>query len=697
MYWLSSPRRILEVVCLAFAFCASSLVFAAHRGAEVTFELPGGGSYTIPKSHLKPEHLRALSHTSAVSGNSSEKDASKEENVKTEEAEDEKESDQSSKTTINVKLSGTMGYSKFCEQKTRPQGTGTFYVTLIATGDECIASDIGIQLSKGEETQFTHPVVLNEKTMSISANMAGHVAGHVSVAESGTKTSFPKGPTVDLLTQKGYVFAAKIDDVEYDELNLLSPTINIQGQNFKLTHGGTVPPLPELDLAVILHFVPAKGTDEISIHMTRAAASTSAADRELTTVDIQDLANLMTFDRLAAVLRHGKLDDAIISQKRSAHASNLTEGCVQLLTELQSKEGADFTSEYLAGLFEQEHLNAIAERIRTGKIALSAEDQDLQLEMLSLGAWIDRKSSAIALSMGMTEKDVDAVKEEDSKQNGQPGYKLLHIAYTKSLLHKFYPACNAEKLIEIRAQVEEDHRFPLLEDLLIKEPVTNGSSSGARKVIKVSPVQFDDIDPFLLHASLNGDKAGHFQWEGVRTEEDAASLVTRLATAVGKPRSFRANYDVFKEIGYGGSFLEAWDPEKTWGNGVTYGKFLDALNCAEDIECASLARHVINTIKSGSVEKELSAYDYFKLAAPYRESNPTLAYSLLARIPLLDRPDIPREEAHAFRVKCTDWNCGGYSSYGGRSEPKVCASYPSLQQKLQSEGARPYQFKYPSK
>ena len=672
-------RRLARVSVL-FLICLSSSYVPA-----VVLNLPGGIRYTV-SDNIKPEHLRTFSQTHATAG--------------------EKDKDQSDQETINVILFNHLGYAKFSERKPRPEGEGTLYVSIIATGGESPATDLGIQLSKSEDTMFNHPSVAHSKTMTVSKFMGGHIAGHVVPTESGSRLAFQdQEPMITLpsASDKSYVFSAKVDDVDYQDLNLLSPTISIQGESFRLSHGGAMPALPEHNVVVIFHFVPHAGVSEVSIHMTQPSASSAGSERALTVMDIQDIANLMTFDRLAAVLRKGQIDESFIEQKKASHAANLTEGCVKLLTEEQSRMGDGFTAEYLAGLFEQSGLQSIADRIRTGKIAFSAEDQGLQFEMLTLGEWINRKAPALATSMGMHEKDIEAVKEEQQKPNGQPGYQLLQIGYTKGLLNKFYPACEAEKLRDVRRQVEEGDRFPLLENLLVKEPVAGDSASGGRKALKVLPVRYDHVDSLLLRVRLNGDRASQLQWKGVRTDEDAARLVNRVGTAVGKPRSFSARYDVFKEMGHGSSFIQHWDKDGKWGKGsVPYGKLIDALNETGDIECTSLAQHVVDTLNSGSVERELTSNDLFRLAELYRESNPLFAFSLLARVPHLERDQEPPSDlAHGFGVKCSDYNCGKYSgsyNYNSRQPPpKVCASYPSLAQKLQQMSVTPYQFKYPTK
>ncbi len=555
---------------------------------------------------------------------------------------------------------------------------GTLYLSLVSgypESDETKTTmEMGIDITQPGGVVMVTPTLTTDE-MVITQLMGGHIIGQPQTATASTSITHAGVSKPSLTVPRGHVFSMKFENIYHEEINFISPVLIIDGQKYPIVHGAGSPSLPESNTLILMYFKPCDSAPhEFHLHVTRPSVTAGkSAARELTETDLQQLADITTVDTITALLRtHGLLDDNTISTIKDQH-NNPCEASFQLLKQVLYKTG-NITSDYLAEKLEKISLNSLANRVRTGQLQLTEKDDELQAEMASVGKFLDVSAYHIAAEMGLSDKDKEAIKIHD-----MPGYNLLSTAYKADKLHLIYSACEKLHLTDLRRQIEQENRFPLLAALLMKEPSTHQKVA----VPKILPISIAHLDDNLLRVRI-GRCDLNFLKTRFATEQISKSLLNRLTGLAGDPSTGNRDWEV---LAYGSRNSSDYKKE-IWGEMMPYGKLIDLLNQAETLEASSLARHLTSRIESGGVERGLKSDDYYYLAKfHHKKGQRKTALAILLR----DKVAPEKGIAHLLKIKCN--HCFGNEQPSG-VYVRECSDYPSLQQEAKRLGVSPITFQH---
>ena len=571
------------------------------------------------------------------------------------------------------------------QQSGQKSEKGTLYLNLVSIppkGEESSPASriLGIACIKPNITLPDFPTTLAAETMRLTTVMGGRIVGHGQACSSEEpitnqdQDSFQAALSVP---DGGYALIMKIEDIDYSTINFTSPTLIVDEKNYPLTHDSSSPTLPESSTLILMYFVPDdQSFHDLHIHMTRASGTAAtSAGRELTEQDLQHLANLTTFATLAGAIRaSGEMNDDQISTIKEQYRANLNEASFQLLKALLEKKASTMTAEFLAGILESEHHPALAERVRSGKLQITAEDSELQMEMASVGKFLDASAYDIAVAMGLSDKEREAIKDDQN-----PGYRLLYIAYGTEKLHLLYPKSTDLTLDDLQRQIEQNNRFPLLAALIEKTPSTQQKVKAAPEILEVP---FDHVDYDLLRVHINEHDLTSYQ-ERLPNQEVATSLGNKILQLAGEENPKIKNWSAIAS----GNYATRLYKHQTWGQYLSYGKMLELLNRAKTLEAASTARHIVEYIRGGEVERGLRDRDFFTMAQHRKPSDYKRAIALLYKF---KDQHPPQDHAHIFGIRCRKGGCHNNSasvqiitdngSIGYQGQP--CRSLPELDDEI---------------
>ena len=560
------------------------------------------------------------------------------------------------------------------QQSGQKSEKGTLYLNLISIppkGEELSPASriLGIACMKPNNTLPGFPTLAAE-TMRLTTAMGGRIVGHGQACSSEEpiinqdQDSFQAALSVP---DGGYALIMKIEDIDYSTIDFTSPTLIVDEKNYPLTHDSSSPTLPESSTLILMYFVPDdQSFHDLHIHMTRASGTASiSAGRELTEQDLQHLANLATLDTLVGTIRaSGEVTDNQISTIKEQYGANLNEASFQLLKVLLEKKASNMTAEFLAGLLDSENHRVLADRVRSGKLQLTEQDEAFQAEMVTAGTILGAVAPQIAPLMGFNDNDLKAITDDQN-----PGYRLLYKAYVTGKLHKIYSTCSILGVIDYKRQIEQDSRFPLLAAQLMNLPLSP-QKVAASKILRV---QFKHLNQDLLRVQLSQNNL-----ENLRSRIPGSlhqSLLNKICLAAGDQYSGNKKWEMLTNATY---VTNDYERDK-WGQMMPYGKLITLLNKVETLEAASLAQHLVKDIEHGRVERNLTAKDYFVMADYQKDRNPKRAIALLLHI---DKKDLKKDLIHPHRIQC-EWCNEEIMIQGRRTYRRTCKDWPTLEQKAQ--------------
>ncbi|MCL6271380.1 death domain-containing protein [Sansalvadorimonas sp. 2012CJ34-2] len=560
----------------------------------------------------------------------------------------------------------SLGYMQLIPGKRQAPGWGTLYISIASVqkpSDTAHApKTIGVKFAERRKIPYDPPVMASTE-VTLTQIMGDRIVGVPRDCGPGEICTFleqtDKSPSLQI--QNGQVFSIMIPSVYYEDINFQQPTLIVNGKEYQMNHEALPDSLPDANTVIIMYFVPDKGKDEgedededvpveLHIHMTTPlpkAAETITDSRELTTADIQDLADRLHIGDIAVLIRTTAwLDEAAISTIKNQYPTNLYEAGFQLLSRVLDKLGSSLTLEVMAkGLEKIDHRN-IAKKLRSGELKLSSEDEEFQKEMTSVGDWLDSHAEALAARMGMSEKAINDIKQ-DTKQ---PGYRLLYLAHEADKLSGVYEACNNMNLIALRGQVEGGE-FPLLAIQLAKQATPRDVSKP-----KLRPVSLDGLNADLLRVKVDKFRANRVA-SRIISKEEREGFGKKIQTTMGDNDT--VNQHSWESLTGYRTQISSYHSDK-WGKGLTYGKFIEILNKTETLQGVSLAQYIAEQIRNGDVEKSLESEDYVHLAKLCKDSDYGRCLLILNRMKVEDELGILRADLiHSFGIKCNQGSNSG--------------------------------------
>ena len=369
---ITNKRNTAHYFHLCFT-CLFLLLTASLSQAVVTLSLPNGVSYTFDNkgSELKKRSYKYIS-ASETSETSESQDA------------------------IHLTLDKQQGLIRYSYGQTSHSKTarGDLYITLVVpAGEEMPVKTLGVQYLKSD-SEFDDDI---PETLSLVEGVAfseiqpGSLGCNVPATEP--RMLKPAGsaqstlPSFEISTKaKSHVLWSKVNDICFDELEFHSPVLQLDSGSFPFQTQNVT---PQESATLVFHFVPSDGSSaSIVVHSCTGATATATGNRLLGVDDLNMLSMLDTLDTFVSIVRLGGVPNHEIEAIKSGPNTDY-EKSYKLLLAIHQQKGDEFTSEYFAELCERVGKGTLASRVRTGKLEVTLEDQDLQAEMSTIGQYID--------------------------------------------------------------------------------------------------------------------------------------------------------------------------------------------------------------------------------------------------------------------------------------------------------------------
>ena len=600
-----------------------------------------------------------------------------------------KDKDETQLTLEKQRQQGFVRYVYGDNKKFNREARGDLYITVVVPADDqATAKSVGVRYFKDgvscyDEMPESTSLV---KNVTFSEEQIGSLESRVQMSEPQTLAPVKKEGTKKKLPMevktaaKSHVLWSKVSDVQFEDLELGAPKLMLESGIFQFKTDGVVPLEP---VTLVLHFIPSDDSPaSLVIHSctgSSAAVSAEGGDRELEDHDLNDLSVLDTLDTFVTIARQAGITDADIKTVRATNAVDHDKS-LDLLQRIKQKLGDGFTSEYLAGLCEKVSKGTLANRIRTGALTVTIEDQDLQTEMSTMGQFITAvDAEKLAMNMGFLQSDASQIAKAS-----QPGFQLLYKAFEQRRLGRLYSSCDKVMLEELPYQIRAKH--PLLHSTVLKQEKMEKTGSGS-VVASLDPVPYEHLDEDLLRIPLTSRQVG----DQISSRKFSEERKKQLAEQISQTTGHRVEEDRLEHADLLNTFY-CWE-EKDFGGGLSVEKWLHFVNGMRELDMLSMARSFVKDLEQGDIELETGQWN--KLASHHADTDRNKALSmLLARGSIGYHDKLSQHVSHDLGIKCDDNACEtsvkrGYNWVRVRG----CDHLPTLEQEARTLGLTPFSFR----